>query len=125
MQRVTKKDRQRLKAEEAAAREQFAKWVSTKAPVSLIFAGSFFAAGMEGHLEQESNAPDALEFFGSQTSFNMSIALDRCAFTVARHGNRVAVWIGGPTEPALVLSDPDSRKLDVDELLKRSGGRPN
>jgi hypothetical protein len=86
VKRITKKERQRRKAEETAAREQFAKWISTKAPVSLIFVGPFFAAGMEGHLEQESDAPDTLEFFGSQTSFRASISLSLCDVQNCRTG---------------------------------------
>jgi hypothetical protein len=126
MKRMTKKERERRKAEGAAARKQLSKWISTKAEVSLIFTGPFFAAGMEGHLEQSSKDPDALDFFGSQTSFRVAISLARCVLLSAiRPDSRGFVWLQGPTKDALVLCDPDRDKSDAAELLKHSGGRPN
>lgn len=128
MKRVTKKEREQLKAEEAAALEQIARWVSSKAEISLIFVGPFFAAGMEGHLEQESGDRDGLEFFGSQTSFRASISFARCQpMSVVGPDKRILVWLQGPTRLAVILCDPDRRKFGerTADLLKLSGGRPN
>jgi hypothetical protein len=125
VKRPTKKQREQQKADEAAARNQFARWISTKATVSLIFAGPFFAAGMEGHLEQSAKDHDCLEFFGFQTSFRTSISLDRCLPIPLARQDHTAVWLQGPTPFAILLSDRDGPKPDLVELLKASGGRPN
>lgn len=129
MKRTTKKERQQLEAQKAAAaaREQIEIWISAKSEVSLIFLGPFFECGIEGHLEHAPDRPELLHFFGSQTSFRASIWLDRCfAFKAPERDNGAIVILPqGATGPKLLICDPKRPVPDVAKLLKLSGGQPN
>jgi len=79
VKRTTKKEREKWKTEEAAAREQLSKWISAKSQLSLYYPGPFFAAVVAGNLMRNPSDPNKLEFCAVETPFRVSISLNRCA----------------------------------------------